>query len=205
MSSQGRNYRTLEQWAGAVHLGLTLVFTDIVSSTKIGIRLGDDRWIENLFTHFSRGREIAAQYDCYVVKSIGDAFMVAFRRSTEAVLFAMDFSIDTGVDHIGIRVGINSGDVQIRENDIYGLNVNYTSRVQHALEREGILVSNSVKNDFEKRFGATSEVRFIQKPTMLESFGRENLWLAVTNKWRLARSSQHKSRSALIGEAPKQL
>ena len=37
---------TLEQWAGAQHLGLTLLFTDIVESTAIGIRLGDNRWIK---------------------------------------------------------------------------------------------------------------------------------------------------------------
>ena len=42
---------TLEEWAGAPHLGLTLLFTDIVESTSIGIRLGDNRWIEDLFKH----------------------------------------------------------------------------------------------------------------------------------------------------------
>src|SRR5438067_544698 len=103
MTSHNSTRETLEEWARAPYLGLTLLFTDIVDSTKIGIKLGDDRWIENLFVHFTRARAIASQFDCYVVKSIGDSFMVAFRRSTEAVLFAIDFSIDTGVDYIGIR------------------------------------------------------------------------------------------------------
>ena len=47
--------------------------------------------------------------------------MMAFRTSTDAVDFALAFLMDTGVDHIGIRVGINSGQVHLRENDIYGL------------------------------------------------------------------------------------
>jgi len=193
-------FQTLEEWAGAPHLSLTLLFTDIVDSTKIGIKLGDDTWIENLFVHFSCGRDISSQFDCYVVKSIGDSFMVAFRRSTEAVLFGLEFSMATGIDYIGIRVGINSGDVQIRENDIYGLNVNYTSRVQHSLEREGILVSNSVKKDFEKRFGSSSGVKFVPKIIELKSFGTENLWLAATPDWRQAMLRQRISRKRLLGE-----
>jgi hypothetical protein len=50
--SEDSNAQTLEDWAGAQDLGLTLVFTDIVDSTNIGIKLGDIRWIENLFVHF---------------------------------------------------------------------------------------------------------------------------------------------------------
>jgi hypothetical protein len=51
--------------------------------------------------------------------------MMAFRTSTDAVDFAVAFLVNTGVDHIGIRIGINSGQVHIRENDIYGLNVKF--------------------------------------------------------------------------------
>lgn len=200
MAFQQHAYETLEEWAGVPYLSLTLLFTDIVDSTNIGIKLGDDRWIENLFVHFSKARAIASQFDCYVVKSIGDSFMVAFRRSTEAVLFGLEFSMNTGVDYIGIRVGINSGDVQIRENDIYGLNVNYTARVQHSLEKEGVLVSNSVKKDYEKRFGSNSGVTFVPKITELKSFGSENLWLAVTPDWRRVMRGQRICRARLLGK-----
>ncbi|MDX6384176.1 MAG: hypothetical protein QOK48_1749 [Blastocatellia bacterium] len=41
--SENQDAQTLEDWAGAQHLGLTLVFTDIVDSTNIGIKLGDTR------------------------------------------------------------------------------------------------------------------------------------------------------------------
>jgi class 3 adenylate cyclase len=119
MAFQQHAYETLEEWAGATYPNLTLLFTDIVDSTKIGVALGDHKWIKELFVHFSRARELATQFDCYVVKSIGDAFMVAFRNAPEAILFALEFSADTGVDYIGIRVGINSGFVQIRENEFH--------------------------------------------------------------------------------------
>ena len=97
--SEDQEPLTLEDWAGAQDLGLTLVFTDIVDSTSIGIKLGDTRWIENLFVHFSSGRAFALRYDGYVVKAIGDSLMVAFRTSSDAVQFAMAFSVDTGGNH----------------------------------------------------------------------------------------------------------
>jgi|SRR5882672_1297562 len=199
MSFQTNSSRTLEEWAGSQHLILGLVFTDIVSSTEIGIKRGDAKWIDDLFAHFSMGRQIAACFDSYIVKVIGDSLMVAFRTASEAVSFSVNFAENTGVEHIGIRVGINSGDVEIRENDIYGLNVNFTSRVQHALPRDGILAANSVKEDYEKRFGAGSGVRFIRREENLKSFGMKTLYLVHASALRRARRSQRIARSSLLG------
>jgi class 3 adenylate cyclase len=199
-SSEDQNPETLEDWAKANHLGLTLVFTDIVESTDIGIKLGDTKWIEDLFTHFSKARTLALWYDCHVVKVIGDSLMMAFRTSSEAVDFATEFAVDTAIDYIGIRVGINSGEVQIRENDIYGLNVNFTSRVQHASRFEGILVSNSVKRDYEKTRGTGSDIQFKEMEKELKSFGKEYLWLAQSESLTKAVGAQRKARARLLGK-----
>src|SRR6266403_3971635 len=197
MSSQDE--QTLEEWAGARHLSLGLVFTDIVESTAIGRKRGDDKWIDDLFAHFSVGRDIARCFDSRVVKVIGDSLMVAFRTASDAVSFAINFSENTGVDYIGIRVGINSGDVEIRENDIYGLNVNFTSRVQSALPGDGILVANSVKRDYEKRFGEDSGVKFIPKEVVLKSFGPETLYFVATPSLAQTRRHYWSSRYSLLG------
>lgn len=135
----------------------------------------------------------------FTVKAIGDSLMMAFRRSSQAVEFATKFGMDTGVDHIGIRVGINSGEVEIRENDIYGPNVNFTSRVQSNLPKEGVLVSNSVKRDYEKTFGTDSDVTFIEREVELRSFGRETLWKVRSRTLRRAIASQRTARAALLG------
>ena len=125
--------------------------------------------------------------------------MMAFRTSTDAVDFALAFLMDTGVDHIGIRVGINSGQVHLRENDIYGLNVNFTSRVQHALEREGILVSNSVMRDYQKTLGVDSPVRFRPREVDLKSFGKETLYFTFVPGCREAIRQHSKARAQLLG------
>ncbi len=200
MTLQQQTPKTLEEWAGATHPNLTLVFTDIVESTKIGVTLGDNDWIEDLFVHFSRAREFAARHKGYVVKSIGDAVMVAFRNAPDAILFALDFSIDTGVEYISIRVGINSGFVQIRENDIYGLNVNFTSRIQHKLEKWGIYVSDVDKKDFEKAFGRrSSEICwFRQKDREIKDFGNRTLWWVMSPTLREAIKEQIRARKRLL-------
>jgi class 3 adenylate cyclase len=187
---------TLQDWAGAEHLGLTLLFTDIVESTAIGIRLGDNSWIEDLFAHFSRARFYAAWYDYFVVKVIGDSLMMAFRTSSDAVRFAIDFANDTGVEYISIRVGIHSGEVQIRDNDVYGLNVNLTSRVQHILPQEGIVVTERVKRDYQRRLGLDSNGRFRERNFELKSFGKETVYLVRStnsmNVIRIQRAAREK-------------
>jgi class 3 adenylate cyclase len=191
---------TLEDWARAQNLALSLVFTDIVDSTTIGIKLGDAKWIETLFEHFSTARRIALMYDCFVVKAIGDALMIAFRRPSEDVQFAVRFAEQTGVAYISIRVGIHVGEVEIKENDIYGLAVNRASRVQHALARGGIYVTRSVRDDYENRFGAGSGMRFLPREAELKSFGLETVYLVRTETYMGARRLQGIARAELLDQ-----
>lgn len=149
--------------------------------------------------HFSIARDIALTYDSFVVKVIGDSLMLAFRTSSEAVQFATRFSLDTGFDYIGIRVGIHSGEIEIRENDIYGLNVNFASRVQHALPGEGILSTESVKRDYERRLGKNTGVTFIPRVVDLKSFGKETVYFTFTLEFRAARRRHFNARSTLLG------
>ncbi len=170
---------SLEDWAGARHLSLTLLFTDIVSSTALGQSRGDDVWIRELAEHFSAGRNAADGYDHHVVKVIGDAFMIAFRNSVEAVEFSLSFSKNTGIPHIGIRVGIHSGRVEIMDNDIYGLNVNKSARIvshESLGSAEGILISDPIKEDYVKAKGIASRKLFRGIDAKLKNFGQTKLW-----------------------------
>ncbi|MDX6500608.1 MAG: hypothetical protein QOG23_3868 [Blastocatellia bacterium] len=199
MASQKENHKTLEEWAGSKHLILTLVFTDIVGSTEIGNSLGDTNWIKDLFVHFKRARSLAASYNGYVVKVIGDEVMAAFRTSTDAVRFALAFATETGIDYVGIRVGIHSGEVQIRDNDIYGLNVNFAARVQAKLDSEGILLSNAVKEDYENASEWSADIIFSRVRKKLKSFrGTQLLWRAVTSASNNAAIAQRRKRKNVV-------
>ena len=140
---------TLEQWAGTKQSQLVLVFTQHRKLNRNRSKLRRQVWMEKLAKHFQRGRELASDYDCYVVKVIGDALFIAFRNSTDAIDFAIKLTTNTGVDFIGIRIGINSGQVQLMNNDIYGLQVNKTARIQSSIEKEGIRVSSPIVDNFK--------------------------------------------------------
>ena len=82
-------------WAGGSHAILALVSTDIVSSTSLGIEVGDE-------------------YLGYEIKTISDAFMVAFRTAGEALDFALTLPSSTGHDRVRIRAGIHGGPLSVR-------------------------------------------------------------------------------------------
>lgn len=152
---------TLEQWAGAKPgkpVQLALLFTDIISSTKLCSEVGDRRWIDVLIKHFQKARSLLCRNNCYEVKIIGDSFMVAFENAVDALNFAVSFLNDTGHEDVRIRAGVHVGAARIVEDDIYGAMVNYAARVTKWHKKEGIALSDSAKEQVENELG-TREAR----------------------------------------------
>jgi class 3 adenylate cyclase len=156
--------KSLREWLGVDRGPLALVFTDIVGSTEMAVSMGDRMWIDVLIRHFTKARQYAALNDGYEVKLIGDACVVAFRTADAALEFAIAFFNDTGHSSISIRAGIHVGDVRVIDNDVYGVMVNYTSRVQHAMRGTGIALSTPAKHRIEHELGGNVRARFAIKP-----------------------------------------
>ena len=105
------------------------------------------------------------------------------------------------------------GEVQIRENDIYGLNVNLTSRIQSEIKLEGILVSDRVKEDYNTTIGSTVGIKFSEpEEYTLKSFGKKTLYRATSmdlaKAWqaqRLARMKLFHSTASMVPRAPRML
>lgn len=156
--------KTLAEWAGAAEpeqlIQLTVLFTDIIGSTRKSYEMGDGRWIRKLIKHFAHARTFKRRYRCYEVKIIGDSFMVAFQNAYDALNFGIELLYDTGDEDIKIRVGINSGMVCIIDNDIYGGTVNYASRVTNSQKTEGIALSESAKEHVQNQIGDISKQIF---------------------------------------------
>jgi hypothetical protein len=172
---------SLSSWLGTTRGPIALAFTDIVGSTDLAISMGDRIWIDLLIRHFKKARYYIAENDGYEVKLIGDACMVAFRTTDAALEFSLGFFKDTGDQRISIRVGIHVGEVRVIDNDIYGVMVNYTSRVQHAMKGSGIALSTEAKLRIEHELGENVRGRFIIKPLKhdgLQGFppDQQDLW-----------------------------
>jgi len=127
---------------------VTLLFTDIEGSTPLAERLGDLRWFALLREHNAIVREQVARFGGFEVKTIGDAFMVAFGSARRAVLCAIGVQEAIsryGIEHppqaVRVRIGLHAGEPVREGNDFHGKSVVLASRVAAAASGGEILVS----------------------------------------------------------------
>lgn len=134
--------KSLRDWAGAERIALVIVFTDIVESTALGKRLGDETMKNIQDAHFAQGTKLLQGCEGWQVKTIGDSIMAVFRNTGKALDFATALRSDPGHSDIQVRAGIHIGEVFIEENDISGESVNFAKRVVDAAEGPEIRLSN---------------------------------------------------------------
>jgi class 3 adenylate cyclase len=127
---------------------VTIVFTDIESSTALLSRLGDTEFLRILNWHDRIVRDSAQQHRGYVVKSQGDGFMLAFPSAALALraCLVMRDRIGKGFeDHrINIRAGLHSGEAIKRDDDFYGHTVVIAARIGSLAQGGEILASDLV-------------------------------------------------------------
>ena len=124
----------------------TVVFTDIVGSTERAARLGDQRWRELLDSHDSVVRRHLERFRGKEVNTAGDGFLATFDGPGRAIHCAM--AIRDGVRAMGVdvRVGVHTGEVEVRGDDVAGLAVHIGARVAHTAAAGEVLVSSTVKD-----------------------------------------------------------
>ncbi|HYX27312.1 MAG TPA: adenylate/guanylate cyclase domain-containing protein [Pyrinomonadaceae bacterium] len=196
--------QTLEQWVGTSRI-LAIVFTDIVDSTSLGRALGDEHWIDVLRKHVSKARSLMNPDNCYEIKMIGDSFMVAFRSAIDALDFALAFHRDTGVDLLRIRVGIHVGPVRVFENDLFGMMINYTKRIESTRNPDLIVISDDAKRhvDYEKA-SRHSELHFNPREIAFKGFSEpQKVWHVLDpGMMQLLRLKQTKSKKLISEPSP---
>jgi len=122
----------------------TLLFTDIVSSTKHAARLGDKRWAAVLDQHDALvARELANHRGCKV-NPTGDGILATFDGPARAVRCAQ--AICSAVQSLGIevRAGLHTGEVELRGDDIGGIAVHIGQRVCSVAGPGEVLVTRTV-------------------------------------------------------------
>jgi class 3 adenylate cyclase len=127
---------------------VTIMFTDMESSTALNERLGDDVFVPLLLKlHDIVGSRTAAAAGS-IVKSEGDGFMLVFpsaRRAVDcAVAIQRDLlSID---DRLKLRMGLHTGEPARHADDFFGRDVAYAARIGAAASGGEVLVSSLVKS-----------------------------------------------------------
>ncbi len=124
----------------------TVLFTDIVDSTRRAADLGDRRWRDLLETHDRLVRERLARFRGDEVKSLGDGFLASFDGPGRAIAAACSIRDALGQLGLEVRSGLHTGECERLDGDLGGLAVNIGARVG-ALARPGeVLVSSTVKD-----------------------------------------------------------
>jgi class 3 adenylate cyclase len=150
----------------------SLVFTDIVDSTATAGRLGETVWGELLATHDLRIKDTIGRHRGRLVKNTGDGVLAMFPGPGRAVRCAVGLrEVATGLG-LTLRIGVHTGEVEMREGDLHGLVVHEAARIMSAAEPGEVLVSAATRDlmgylDFELVDRGTHQLRGVSEPQQL--------------------------------------
>jgi pimeloyl-ACP methyl ester carboxylesterase len=124
----------------------TVMFTDIVGSTKLATELGDQRWQELLEEHNKIVRREIERHDGIIVNTTGDGFLARFDGPARAVRCAQ--AAHGAVSGLGlqIRSGLHVGEVQIGQDDISGIAVHIGARVMASANAGETRVTSTIRD-----------------------------------------------------------
>jgi class 3 adenylate cyclase len=125
---------------------LTVVFADIVDSTRRLAELGDAKWAALLEVHNRDVRRIVAEYRGAEVMTKGDEFVLTFDGPARAVRCAAAIHACTASRDLEMRTGIHTGEVELHGDDIAGIAVHIAARVREKARPGEIVVSRTVKD-----------------------------------------------------------
>jgi class 3 adenylate cyclase len=128
----------------------TILFTDLVSSTAITTRFGDDAGQDLVHTHNAIVRDALRAYEGNEVKHTGDGIMASFASASLAAECAIHIQRAVAAHNsdggsVGVRIGINAGEPIADEDDLFGAAVQLARRVCDAAAPHEILATNVVR------------------------------------------------------------
>jgi class 3 adenylate cyclase len=124
----------------------TVLFTDIVGSTEKASAMGDMRWRQILAEHDALVREELRQHRGREINTTGDGFVAAFDGPGRAIRCAQAITERARGLGVEVRVGLHTGECEVRGEDLGGLAVHVAARIGALGEPNEILVSGTVKD-----------------------------------------------------------
>lgn len=125
----------------------TVLFTDIVGSTRQSAERGDAAWRAVLDSHDRIARGLIDEHGGHVVKSTGDGLLVTFDTPSQGI--ACGVSLRDALAGIGIeiRAGVHAGEIELHDDgDVSGIAVNLAARVEQRAADGEIWASSTVRD-----------------------------------------------------------
>jgi len=144
---------------------VAIMFTDMVGYSA-WVQKDEALALKLLEEHRQLLRPLFHKHEGKEIKTIGDAFLIEFTSTLEAIRCAVeiqkilkDYNASSGQTFkIQIRTGLHMGDVVYRENDVFGDGVNIASRIEPLAKPGGICLSQQVYDQVHNKFAG----RFIK-------------------------------------------
>ena len=124
----------------------TVLFTDIVDSTRRATELGDRDWRLLRDRHDDTVRQEFARFRGREVKTLGDGFLATFDGPARAVRCASAISERMRPLGIEVRSGLHTGEIEIQRDDVGGIAVHIAARVVGLAGTGEVLVSSTVRD-----------------------------------------------------------
>lgn len=138
---------------------ITMMFTDIVDSTKTKAVMGDQAYFDSVLTSHNRiVREAVSDHNGRELKTIGDAFLVGFAEPEKAVACATSIQerliatpIETVLGPLKVRIGLHAGSPKVYRDpmsrllDLSGSDVDKAARVESLARGGQVLISEETK------------------------------------------------------------
>lgn len=124
----------------------TILFTDIVGSTRLLADRGDAAWLELLARHDQIVDELLTRYRGRQVNHTGDGVLAVFDGPARAVVCASHLAVALAEIGITIRAGLHTGEVEVNGDQIAGLAVNIAARVMAEADDGAVYTSGTVRD-----------------------------------------------------------
>ncbi len=144
-----------------------MLFTDVVGSSKMWSE--DPKTMDDQITkHFNLMDGLARKRGGFVVKTIGDAFMIYFPKGEDSLIKAVEFAVEVhNSEQLPLRIGICTGKLRAKKCkvqnvellDFFGDVVNTASRMESKVAEQGGIAFTSVDDisgqieKLSKKFG----------------------------------------------------
>jgi class 3 adenylate cyclase len=124
----------------------TVLFTDMVGSTERAAQLGDRRWGDLLDSYDGAVRRQLERFRGREVKTTGDGFLATFDGPGRAIQCACAIRDAVRALGVEVRIGLHTGEIEVRGGDVAGLAVHIGARVSALAHGGEVLVSSTVKD-----------------------------------------------------------
>lgn len=124
----------------------TVLFTDIVDSTRRAGEIGDQRWRLLLDQYDGVVRRQLERFRGREVKSTGDGTLATFDGPGRAIQCALAIGQAVEALDLRIRAGLHAGEIEMRDTDVTGIAVVVGQRVSALASGGEVLVSRTVRD-----------------------------------------------------------